>query len=297
MDEMIISVFYDIDNFCKELKKYFEHYLIATDGEASSFEPPCGISLSEIMTVCVFFHLSGYRTFKWYYTKLIQKEYRKFFPKLVSYNRFVELMPYAAMPLALFVQSMGASSPCTGISFVDSTTLDVCDSHRIQQHKVFEDIAQRGRSSTGWFYGFKLHLVINDRGEILSFCLTPGNVDDRNRKVMAHLTKSLFGKLFADKGYVSKRLFAELLEKGVGLITKQKKNAKKPGMLRFTDRLLLRKRAVIESVNDFLKNTCQIEHSRHRSSCNFVVNLVAGLAAYSFLPKKPSIYAGNMTFV
>lgn len=124
------------------------------------------------------------------------------------------------MLLALFVQSMSASSHCTNISFVDSTTLDVCDSHRIQQHKVFEGIAQRGRSSTGWFYGFKLHLVINDRGEILNFCLTPGNVNDRNRKVMAHLTKSLFGKLFADKGYVSERLFAELPEKEVKLITK-----------------------------------------------------------------------------
>ena len=179
---------------------------------------------------------------------------------------------------------------------MDSTTLDVCDSHRIQQHKVFEGIAQRDRNSRGWFYGFKLYLVINDRGEILSFCLTPGNVDDRNRKVMAHLTKSLFGKLFADKGYVSKRLFAELLEKGVELITKQKKNVKRPGMLRFTDRLLLRKRAVIESVNDFLKNTCQIEHSRHRSSCNFVVNLVAGFAAYSFLPKKPSILCWKHDF-
>ena len=244
MDEIIISVFYDIDNFCKELKKYFEHYLIAADGEATSFEPPSAMSLSEIMTV----------------------------------------------------QSMGTNSLCTGISFVDSTTLDVCDNHRIQQHKVFEGIAQRGKSSTGWFYGFKLHLVINDRGEILSFCLTPSNVDDRNRKVMRHLTKSLFGKLFADKGYVSKKLFAELLDKGVELITKQKKNAKNPGMLRLTDRLLLRKHAVIESVNDFLKNTCQIEHSRHRSGCNFIVNLVSGLAAYSFLPKKPSIYAGNMTF-
>lgn len=124
------------------------------------------------------------------------------------------------MHLALFVQFMGASSHCTGISFVDSTTLDVCDSHRIQQHKVFEGIAQRGRSSTGWFYGFKLHLVINDRGEILNFCLTPGNVNDRNRKVMAHLTKSLFVKLFADKGYVSERLFAELPEKEMELITK-----------------------------------------------------------------------------
>lgn len=297
MDEIIISVFYDIDNFCKGLKIFFAHSLLPCDENPTSFEPPSALSLSEIMTICVLFHLSGYRTFKWYYTKFIQKDCRKFFPRQVSYNRFVELMPYAAMPLALFVQAIGAKSPCTGISFVDSTTLDVCDSHRIQQHKVFAETAQRGKCSTGWFYGFKLHLVINDRGEILSFCLTPGNVDDRNRKVMKSLTKNLFGKLFADKGYVSKKLFVELLENGVELITKQKKNTKNPGMLHLTDRLLLRKRAVIESVNDFLKNTCQIEHSRHRSRRNFVVNLVAGLAAYSFLPKKPSIYTRNMTFV
>ena len=296
MDEFIISVFYDIDNFCKELKNYFEHSFIPCDRKKAFFEPSFSLSLSEIMTICVCFHLSGYRTFKWYYTKLIQKEYHKFFPGLVSYHRFVELMSYAALPLSLFVQWIGFKTSCTGISFVDSTTLNVCDSHRIPQHKVFEGIAKRGKSSTGWFYGFKLHLVINDRGEILSFCLTPGNVDDRNRKVMSHLTKDLFGKLFADKGYVSKKLFEDLLEQGVEFITKQKKNAKNPGMLCFFDRLLLRKRAVIESVNDFLKNICQIEHSRHRSCCNFVVNLVSGLVAYSFLPKKPSIYAENMVF-
>ena len=130
----------------------------------------------------------------------------------------------------------------------------------------------------------------------IRFSLQPGNVDDRNRKVMSHLTKNLFGKLFANKGYVSKKLFEDLLEQGVEFITKQKKNAKNPGMLCFFDRLLLRKRALIESVNDFLKNICQIEHSRHRSCCNFVVNLVSGLVAYSFLPKKPSIYAENMAF-
>ena len=141
---------------------------------------------------------------------------------------------------------------------MDSTTLDVCDSHRIWQNRVFEGVARRGKSSTGWHYGFKLHLAVNDRGEILRFCLTPANVDDRNRKVMESLTKKLFGKLFADKGYVSKKLFEELLDKGVELITKQKKNSKNPGMLRLTDRLLLRKRAVIESVNDFLKNSARL---------------------------------------
>lgn len=117
-------------------------------------------------------------------------------------------MPYTALPLTYFVCSHQAS--CTGISFVDSTTLDVCDTHRIQQHKVFQGIAQKGKSSTGWFYGFKLHLIINDRGEILNFCLTAGNTDERNKKVMEHLTKKMFGTLFADKGYVSQKLFDAL---------------------------------------------------------------------------------------
>lgn len=122
--------------FCKELKNYFEHYFISCEGKKTSFEPPSSLSLSEIMTICVCFHLSGYRTFKWYYTKLIQKEYSKFFPCLVSYNRFVGLMPYAALPLSLFVRCIGFKTSCTGISFVDSTTLDVCDSHRIQHLQV-----------------------------------------------------------------------------------------------------------------------------------------------------------------
>ena len=167
MDEFILSVFYDIDNFCVQLKNLFEHSMIPCDEQKSSFELPSALSLSEVMTICVIFHLSGYRTFKWYDTKLIQKEYHKFFSNPVSYNRFMELMPYATV---LFVHSIGFKSLCTGINFVDSTTLDVCNSHRIQQHKAFQGIAQRSKCSTGWFYGFKLHLIIHDCREILSFC-------------------------------------------------------------------------------------------------------------------------------
>ena len=291
MDDLIISVFYEIDNFCKEFIPYMEQQCIQTDGSPVSLELPSRLVLSEAMTICAEFHLSGYRTFKWFYQKLILKDYKKFFPNLVSYNRFVELMPYTALPMVFFAYSRGGE--CTGISFVDSTTIDVCDNHRIQQHKVFKDIAQGGKSSTGWFYGFKLHISINDRGEILGFCLTTGNKDDRNPKVMEHLTKNIFGKLFADKGYISKKLASKLLENGIKLITKQKKNAKTKGLMELSDKMLLRKRAVIESVNDFLKNICQIEHSRHRSCCNFIVNLVSGIAAYSFLPKKPSIQPWN----
>ena len=161
--------------------------------------------------------------------------------------------------------------------------------HRIHvNHRVFSEYAKTGKGSMGWFYGFKLHLIINDKGEILSFCLTSGNVDDRNEAVMDSLTKEIFGKLFADRGYISQKLFEKLLEKDITLVTRAKKNMKNK-LMDLYDRLMLRKRAVIESVNDFLKNICDIEHSRHRSVTNFLVNLVSALAAYSFLPKKPSV--------
>ncbi len=140
----------------------------------------------------------------------------------------------------------------------------------------------------GWFYGFKLHLIINDEEEILSFSLTSGNVDDRNKEVMDSLIKEIFGKLFADRRYISQKLFEKLLQKEITLVTRAKKNIKNK-LMDFYDRLMLRKRTVIESVNDFLKNICNIEHSRHRSMTNFLINLVSALATYSLLPKKPSV--------
>jgi hypothetical protein len=154
---------------------------------------------------------------------------------------------------------------------------------------VFKAYAERGKSSTGWFYGFKLHLVINDLGEICSFCLTAGNVDDRNLDVIDRLCRELSGKLFGDRGYISQALFEHLYQQGVQLITRLRKNMKNK-LMDMRDKILLGKRTVIESVNDFLKNICQVEHSRHRSVHNFLLNLLAALSAYSFLPHKPSIH-------
>jgi len=177
---------------------------------------------------------------------------------------------------------------CTGINYIDSTPLRVCHNRRIHQHKVFKDVAERGRYSMGWFFGFKLHLIINDKGELMSFYMTKGNVDDRNIKVLSDMINNIFGKLFGDKGYISKALSELLFQDGVQLITKVKKNMKKKP-LSDQQKILLRKRALIETVNDELKNICQIEHTRHRSVDGFLLNTLAALAAYSFLPKKPSI--------
>ena len=143
---------------------------------------------------------------------------------------------------------------CRGLSFIDSTKIAVCSNKRISRNKVFEDTAKIGKTTVGWSYGFKVHLIINDQGEILSFCLTPGNVDDRDEVVIAHLTKELFGKLFGDKGYIFKKLFDKLWAKGIQLITGIKKNMKnmKNKMMDMCDKIILRKRSIIECVNDFL---------------------------------------------
>lgn len=191
------------------------------------------------------------------------------------------------MHLAIFLKTC-CLGKCTGISYIDSTPLRSCHIKREKQHKVFKGIAQKGQCSLGWFYGFKLHIIINDRGEILDFIITPGNVDDRKPLKDMDLHKRIFGKLYGDKGYISKDLFEKLFVDGVHLITKIKKNMKNSLML-LQDKIALRKRALIETVNDELKNIYQIEHTRHRSFENFTTNLLSGLIAYSFFDKKPSI--------
>lgn len=286
--EELLAIFCDVDDFCKAYEEYCEKHLLM---DKNQIVPKTSMYLSEIMTIVIYFHLSNYRTFKWYYNKFVCKTLKSYFPKLVSYNRFVEIMKMTIVPLTLYLINYGFGKS-TGINFVDSTPIEVCDNHRIYSHKVFKGLAQRGKSSTGWFYGFKLHLVINDKGEILSFCLTSGNVDDRNWDVISHLTKEIYGKLFADRGYLSKNLFEKLFERNITLVTKLKKNMKNK-LMSLSDKVLIRKRAIIESVNDFLKNICQIEHSRHRSIENFLVNILSALIAYSFLPKKPSLHLNN----
>jgi hypothetical protein len=284
----IVKIFCQIDDFCKvflpELKKQMLADTLSKKRNRESI-----FSTSEVMTIAIFFHISNYRNFKYYYLNIVLGELKELFPRAVSYNRFIELMQSAIVPMIAFMQCK-CYGECSGISFIDSTILKACHNRRIHSNKVFKNIAERGKSSTGWFYGFKLHLVINDKGEILSCVLTAGNIDDRDESVINPLTENLFGKLIGDKGYLSQKIFDSLFARGIQLITKIRKNMKNKLML-IEDKLLLRKRAVIESVNDQLKNISQIEHSRHRSVSNFFVNVLSGIIAYSFREKKPSIFS------
>ena len=283
----LLSLFVSVHDFCIAYHQYITSLQLEEQAGGRRGPKP-RLSLSEVMTIIVHFHQSGYREFKHYYQHEVLKHLRSEFPNLVSYDRFVELMPEALIPLCLYLQSQFGEA--TGIAFIDSTRLVVCHNKRIKRNKVFADVAALGKSSMGWFYGFKLHLIINDHGEILTFYLTPGNVDDR--KPVPHMAQALWGKLFADKGYISQALFEQLLERGVQLITPIRKNMQNR-LMPLMDKILLRKRSLIETVNDQLKNISQIDHSRHRSLNNFMVNLVAALIAYSLQPKKPSLSLSN----
>ena len=239
------------------------------------------------MLIIILFHGSGYRSLKHFYLEHVTKHLRHLFPELVSYNRFVELEKDVAIPLAVFIKKV-LLGKCTGISFVDSTPLRVCKNQRIHIHRTFKGIAQRGKCSMGWFFGFKLHLICNEKGDVLNFMITPGDVDDRKPLEYKAFVEFLYGKLVGDKRYIGKELFQRLFVDGIQLITKLKSNMK-GALMSMSDRLLTRKRAIIETVNDELKNIAQVEHSRHRSFDNFMVNLLGALAAYCFFPKKPCI--------
>ena len=278
----ITEIFCIVDEFCKEYDQVVDKHLLGNPAKR-----PLVMSKSEIITIMITFQLSGFRTFKHFYLYYLQKHMQKEFPKTVSYNRFTELMQQNLMPLTLFLKTC-CLGKCSGISFIDSTPVRVCKNKRINQNKVFKGIATTGKSTMGWFYGFKLHIIINDKGEILTFTITQANTDDRTPLKTERFLDKIFGKLFADKGYIGKELAQLLFVDGVQIIT-QVKNNMKNCLMTISDKILLRKRSVIETVNDELKNICQIEHSRHRSFGNFLTNLISGLIAYSFLPKKPSI--------
>ena len=285
-EDKITRIFVDVDDFVKDLDHFsMKKQLLGVD--VARRDRKTSLTLSEMMTIYIGFHLSHHTNFKSYYKEFLSVHYKHLFPNLISYERFNQVQNRLFMPLMLYINNRGLGQ-CTDISYVDSTTLPVCHIKREKQHKVFKGIAQKSKSTMGWFFGFKIHLIINDKGEILSFCFSRANVDDRDPQIMSIMTKEIFGKLFGDRGYIDQKLAEYLWNDGVELIYKRRKNMKSMN-LSDTDKILLRKRALIETVNDELKNICSIQHTRHRSLQGFLNNAISALIAYQSFDKKPSI--------
>ena len=276
------AIYVDVDDFCLLFEPQWLKHLIES-GEKQRIKPS-RLSSSEVMTILIAFHQSGYRDFKTYYTKFVCQYWRHYFPDLVSYTRMLKLLQ-ATLPALCSYLKQRFDKP-TGIAFIDSTSLKVCHNMRIPRHQVFAGEAKRGKGTMGWFYGFKLHLIMNDEGGLLAVKVTAGNVDDR--QPVLDMVDNVTGSLYADRGYVSANLKAELAEQGINFITGQRSNMKRQPISSW-DRAMLSKRFIIETVFDQLKNMAQIDHTRHRSCISFMVNLMAGLIAYTFQTKKPSI--------
>ena len=282
---MLTKIFCEIDDFMQEFEEKYKRRLL--ESQEVKVKYGSRLSMSEVMTIVVYYHSYGNRTFKNFYMKSVSQHLKPYFPKLVSYNRFVELIPMVLIPLIAFLK-LKRLVISNEITFIDSTKIAICNNKRIKQNRTFEGIAKKGKSTMGWFYGFKLHIAINEKGELCGANMSKGNIDDREEAVLDEVLQNVSGKLFADKGYISKKLFEHLFEKGTTLITNVRKNMKNR-LIPLVDKLLLRKRSVIETVNDQLKNMCDIEHSRSRNPINFMVNMVAGLIRYTYFEKKPSI--------
>ncbi len=281
----IPEIFCLADAFCKYFSSGLKKHQLA-DGKKHRNKQG-KLSEAEAITILILFHSKGFRYLKHFYTQYVCKHMRHLFPKTVSYNRFVELQKSVILQLMVFIKEV-LPGRCTGVAYVDSTPLRGCRHQRILIHRTFKGLAERGKCSSGWFFGFKLHLIINDRNEILNFMFTPGNLDDREPLYSGVLIENVKGKLFGDKGYIGKQLFEFLFMNGIQLVTKFKGNMRN-SLKSVADKIMPRKRALVESVNDELKNIAQIEHSRHRSFTNFITNALSAIAAYCFFPKKPSI--------
>lgn len=278
----LVTIFCEIDDFCKEFESQIKM------GKEKKRNRRMKLNQSEIITISIYYHFSGYHTFKDYYIKHVLQHCKQEFPQLVSYNRFIELRKTIVIPMLIFlcVKRLGL---CTGISYVDSFKLEACHIKRSSSHKTLESIARKGKTSTGWFYGMKVHVIINHLGEIVSFYISSGNVADNNEHVLFKITKKIMGKLFGDKGYlINSERFEQLYKKGIQLITKIRGNMKNK-LMDLTDKLLLKKRGIVESVGDILKEHLLMEHSRHRSVWSFFLHIFSSLTAYQMREKKPTL--------
>lgn len=279
----LTPIFCQIDDFCKQLDNYTKDMLL-TDRMKSQRGPAASLSISEIMTILIMFQMARFRDFKNFYKGYLLCFHGSAFPRLPTYERFVALMNRAIFPMTLFVQINSGKK--TGIYYIDSTSLPVCELKRSRRHKTFESVAEYGKTSVGWFFGLKLHIVINDKGELIAFKITKGNKHDS--KAAENLLSPLNGLAFGDKGYLGKKLFETLFEQGVKLITRKRKNMKKQETTSPFEKQLLNQRNMIETVIGHLKHHYHVWHTRHRSVLNAMTHLVAALATYTIEPLKIS---------
>lgn len=276
--DKIIQIFYDFDEYLKK------NYPNADQGFSLTNQPK--MSLSEIASIEIGYHQSKYKCFKYYYQEEILINLKSYFPKAVSYERFVTLKHRLKPYLESFLRATRLSEP-TDANYIDASKLEVCHVMRVPSHKVFKGQAKYGRTIMGRFFGFKFHLIINHLGQIVDVFISTGNVADNNKDLLRKITENFWGLLIGDKGYITS-INHELDKNGVHLVTKVRKNMIP---VKYSPRVEYYKkhRGLIETSNDLLKNKANIQHTRHRSTINFGINIWAAMNAYTYNDKLPAI--------
>jgi len=231
------------------------------------------------MTILVMFQSSRFMDFKNFYIGIVERYWKPYFPDMPGYTRFIAIMHRAMFVLSIFISVNKGQE--TGIYYIDSSCLPVCHLKRSKPHKTFKAIAEYGKTSVGWFFGLKVHLVINHLGSLIAFKITKGSRSDS--KEAESMLSPLQGLAFGDKGYIGKQMFDRLMEQGLKLITRKRKNMKKQ-ILPKAEQQLLNQRGLIETVIGHLKTHFHIWHTRHRSMSNAITHLVAAIASYVIEP-------------
>ena len=267
------TLFSSVDDFCKSFEPWYKKQLISIK-RSKIRQRPTRLKLSEVLTILIAYHQSGISCFKYFYQDLTLHQ-RHLFPKLVHYARFMVMIKRALPALLCLLKSL--MGEVSAYMFIDSTPHAVCHNRREASHKVFKDLAAKGKTSTGFFFGFKLHMLINTQGDIVRLTITPGNCDDRSpvRDMMSGIKTKLIG----DRGYLSQKLFDDLFQQGTTLITKVKKNMNNR-LIEITDKIMLMKRCFIESIFSSMKLLGTLIHHRHRSPVNAFSHLITGLINY-----------------
>lgn len=281
-EKKLIEVYVELDDLLKE----FEKYSLKKGTPLKKHDTV--LSASEVGAILVMYHLSGYKTFEYYYKRVILKEYKSWFPQAPNYKSFLRYISMSLEVMILWLLYKCSQSKRTGFYIIDSKKLPVCHIKREHQHQVFKDIARKGKSSMGWFYGFKIHLVINNLGEVVSFELSTGNVADNNPDLLKKLLSKLEGICIGDKGYLTK-LFEYFYENKLHLLVKQKKNSQGKVVLPHHIKLL-NSRGLIESVFDIASSIMDIDHTRHRKPVNAFTHIFSAIVAYQFYENKPCLF-------
>lgn len=276
------NLYCNVDDFCKGFEPWYKNQLVCDSGTKSRIRKS-QLKLSEILTILLSYHESGMSCFKYYYLNLNQSG-KDLFPGLVHYSRFCRLAKRSFPALVCMLKSMMGEA--SEYLFIDSTPVTVCHNLREKRHRTFKGLAAKGRTSTGFFFGFKLHMIFNTNGQIVRLVITKGNVDDRTP--VRGMMKGIKAKLIGDKGYLSQSLFDDLFKNGSTLITKLKRNMKNK-LMPLQDKLMLLKRSFVESIFSSIKACCSFVHHRHRSVLGGFSHIISGLISYQIRDDKPSL--------